>query len=836
MLKPRPSLMINNPVLESAYRAVRPTLRTNGTVTVNSTSFKLCSSLRRYCQEATIKMASNHPANFSSLINSHIQILGTGANELAPSFYLFTDSKRYLFNCGENLQRLRTEFRLPLTKLHSVFVTSVSWRNLGGLPGMVMSLRDQGVTSLSIYGSELVEEFAEATRYFVGRKKIKLVTPWCTDSEGKPQKTEMDNLYKDENLQIKTVQLYSSKRSSPLKSDSSDSSSDEGETSSPKPKRRKLVPSSSNSTAAFVCKLCDVPGKFDAQRARELGVPPSPLFKKLRNGESVVSSNGTVVHPHEVLGTPNVGPVMIVIECPDESYVSSVVSSPALQSQFFSITNQPVPLIVHMSPKNIFKNKSFCKWMASFGPDTKHLILNEDMCSWEYALRRSMKIQVPLCLLNPSVHHPLVVGESSNCSVTDTLDNFDLIPKESVIYGQTLLKFHLKPTLKIGVDDSSVLKSLSDEYDKCLKYIQSNKLIVNAILKSRRATPHSSLDRKEVFVAPSSPLVPKLDDSDDALVTFLGTGSAAPTSYRNVTGILIQTPADGNVLLDCGEGSLSQIYKCFGRQAGDQIVKDITGVFISHIHGDHHLGVISVLMRIKELKGSESSPKTSPIIIGPRIYGNWLKKYRKNCHNVGFRFMNCECLLESDKMSDLAKKVFGGSLKEIQFGTVPVIHCASAFGVVLKHSSGWKIVYSGDTRPCQDLVEAGRYATLLIHEATFEDSMLQDAKEKLHCTIGETLKISDQMKSSYMLMTHFSSRYPRIPSVLMDDRIHNKVGIAFDCMSIRLKELHTLHSYLPPMKDIFSQVVGNEDVTVDKAMKNILEEAWDTEEVVVCNS
>ena len=35
----------------------------------------------------------------------------------------------------------------------------------------------------------------------------------------------------------------------------------------------------------------------------------------------------------------------------------------------------------------------------------------------------------------------------------------------------------------------------------------------------------------------------------------------------------------------------------------------------------------------------------------------------------------------------------------------------------------WKVVYSGDTRPCQELEAAGSGATLLIHEATFENSM-----------------------------------------------------------------------------------------------------------------
>lgn len=64
----------------------------------------------------------------------------------------------------------------------------------------------------------------------------------------------------------------------------------------------------------------------------------------------------------------------------------------------------------------------------------------------------------------------------------------------------------------------------------------------------------------------------------------------------------------------------------------------------------------------------------------------------------------------------------------------PVVHCPQAYGVVLKAAErvnldgkvipGWKIVYSGDTRPCPKLMEASRGATLLIHEASFRTPVL----------------------------------------------------------------------------------------------------------------
>ena len=53
-------------------------------------------------------------------------------------------------------------------------------------------------------------------------------------------------------------------------------------------------------------------------------------------------------------------------------------------------------------------------------------------------------------------------------------------------------------------------------------------------------------------------------------------------------------------------------------------------------------------------------------------------------------------------------------LKTLQ--SVLVVHCAHAYAAVLEGEAGWKVVFSGDTRPCDQLVQAAQKATLLIHE------------------------------------------------------------------------------------------------------------------------
>ena len=52
-------------------------------------------------------------------------------------------------------------------------------------------------------------------------------------------------------------------------------------------------------------------GRFDRERAEELGVPVGPLFSKLHEGEPVELEDGTVVHPEQVVGEPRPGRSLI---------------------------------------------------------------------------------------------------------------------------------------------------------------------------------------------------------------------------------------------------------------------------------------------------------------------------------------------------------------------------------------------------------------------------------------------------------------------------------------------------------------------------------------------
>lgn len=151
-------------------------------------------------------------------------------------------------------------------------------------------------------------------------------------------------------------------------------------------------------------------------------------------------------------------------------------------------------------------------------------------------------------------------------------------------------------------------------------------------------------------------------------------------------------------------------------------------------------------------------------IVGPTYLWNWLTCYNR-VEDIGIdklRFINCSELdiyrtiepdnttVEAEEMKKKKKEEEenkSGLLKALGLNTIAttkVIHCPLAFGVMLAHKCGWKFVYSGDTRPCERLVQLGMNATLLLHEATLEDKMIEEAKEKAHSTTKEAIDIGQR--------------------------------------------------------------------------------------------
>lgn len=309
----------------------------------------------------------------------------------------------------------------------------------------------------------------------------------------------------------------------------------------------------------------------------------------------------------------------------------------------------------------------------------------------------------------------------------------------------------------------------------------------------------------------------------DIQVTFLGTGAAIPSKYRNVTGILLQIKnRDASILMDCGESSLGQLYKRFGHAGTNDILRSLKCIWISHIHADHHIGLPAVLGARSRLLGESCDPV---LVIGPRPLRKSLRLY-STLEPMKFQYLEAsstECASDDKRAPDDPSQYLVNRVKDSlglkRLESVRVIHCSHAFALVLESSDfdqgdpktpGWKIAFSGDTRPCPDLVNAAKNATLLIHEATFEDNMLEEAEEKRHSTTSEAISAGRESQAYSTILTHFSQRYPKIP--VIDDAFNSThVGVAFDLMTVTLADLPRLPVLLPAVKLLFDETPGEDE-------------------------
>ncbi|KAJ2767101.1 hypothetical protein IWQ57_004095, partial [Coemansia nantahalensis] len=204
-------------------------------------------------------------------------------------------------------------------------------------------------------------------------------------------------------------------------------------------------------------------------------------------------------------------------------------------------------------------------------------------------------------------------------------------------------------------------------------------------------------------------------------------------------------------------------------------------LYISHMHADHHLGAVLLLREWARLT-RPLEPRPRLTIVGPARFWVWLEDYAgvEDLELDRVDFVSCRDIQISDPAA-AGRALPAGRLEQtrdrvaklkadlglVDVATCSVIHCPWAYGVSFTHSSGWKLVYSGDTRPCANLITLGRAGdtrpTILLHEATLPDEFLQDAIAKRHTTGSEAVAMAVGMGAENLLMTHFSQRCLTLP-------------------------------------------------------------------------
>ncbi|KAL6559908.1 tRNAse Z trz4, mitochondrial [Orobanche gracilis] len=809
-----------------------------------------------------LKVRKLNPANTISYVQ--ILGTGMDTQDTSPSVLLFFDKQRFIFNAGEGLQRFCSEHKIKLSKIDHIFLSRVCSETAGGLPGLLLTLAgmgDEGM-SVNVWGPSDLKYFVNAMKSFVPHAAMVNTCSFgpTPDSDGSSCDISrmLDDpfvLIDDEVVKMSAVLLKPShlEVSDPVKEKSSDSKSPQSDANATKPGDLSVI---------YICELPEIKGKFDPQKAAAFGLRPGPKFRELQLGNSVKSDRQDVmVHPSDVLGPSVPGPIVLLVDCPSLLHFRDLSSLQCLMPYYIDTAydvpqgSKLVNCVIHLTPPFVAQTYDYQKWMMRFGA-AQHIMAGHEMKNIEVPiLKASARIAARLNYLCPRFFPSPGFWsiQNSTCLPSESHKNLMSRPNQ-LIPAENLLKFHLRPYANLGIDKSGVptLSSPSEIIEELLSEIpeiEDASVQVSRIWLDDKSTYKENSSSAEEQPWSEGSAIPSCLENitrEDLEIVLLGTGSSQPSKYRNVSSIFINLFSKGSLLLDCGEGTLGQLKRRFGVQGADEAVRNLKCIWISHIHADHHTGLARILALRRDLL--RELPHEPITVVGPKQLKRFLDAYQR-LEDLDMQFLDCQHTTEASSESlelvgpagenadsDLFArgscmqsywkrpdsptsctpilKSLGKVLSEAGLEALisfPVVHCPPSFGVVLKAANringagkivpGWKIVYSGDTRPCPELVEAARGATVLIHEATFEDSMVEEAMARYHSTTKEAVGVGDLAGVYRLILTHFSQRYPKIP-VFDQSHVHNTC-IGFDLMSVNLADVHVLPRVLPHLKLLF---------------------------------
>ncbi|XP_062872490.1 zinc phosphodiesterase ELAC protein 2 [Trichomycterus rosablanca] len=720
----------------------------------------------------------------------YVQVVGAGSRDTGASLYVFSEYNRYLFNCGEGTQRLMQEHKLRAARLDNIFLTRMSWDTVGGLSGMILTLKDTGVPECVMSGPPQIEKYLSAIRVFSGPlDDIRLSVRPYTKSE-----------HKDDTMTVIQVPIFSEQKGERVRRVSGGSEQrrdlwqkDENEerrrgnspTRPKSPEGRETATRDPSLVVAYVCKLHPKKGNFLVQKAKEFGLPVGtaaigPIISALKDGKSV-TYEGREIQPDEVCTPADPGPVFLVVDCPSEEFVQSLCANQILSRYQKEGSGDSAALVVHMTPESVLKTEEYQHWMERFSPGTEHLIMNEQVCTVHNV--RSHKIQTQLNLI-----HSEIFPELQHYTIRESPAALH-VPH---VRAECLLKFQLRPKAEWQRDAIPTC----DKED----FIKEAAEVPNFLQEVEECKHFQTTD--------SVVLSGKVEKYPE--VVFLGTGSALPMKIRNVSGTLVNISSSQSLLLDCGEGTFSQMCRHYG-DGVDEMLTKLSTVFVSHLHADHHTGLINLLFQRERALRIMGKAFTPVYLVAPTQIMTWLNQYHDHCQELlsHINFIPAKFLCDGAEMPKYKTKSFiqtllkRNDLNKMQ--TCLVRHCKNAYACSLTHQSGWQLVFSGDTMPCDALIQMGKNATLLIHEATLEDGMEEEAMEKRHSTTSQAIDIGMNMNAEFIMLNHFSQRYAKIP--LFSSDFNQRVGIAFDHMRIRFGDFRILPRLLAPLKALFAEEI-----------------------------
>ncbi|KAI0481832.1 beta-lactamase-like protein [Xylaria cf. heliscus] len=537
----------------------------------------------------------------------------------------------------------------------------------------------------------------------------------------------------------------------------------------------------SKQSMCYIVKGHDRRGRFNPEAAERLGVAKVD-YRYLTQGQSVKGKDGMVVTPEMVLADTVPGSGFAVLDLPDVSYIDALIMK-GVHVIFWLLGNGVVD-----DPRL----QDFMKKMSSI----KHIVTSADTCPNMIALESVATQAYKLWCIDPD-RFPLP-AHSNKESVSGTTATTPPSTYEIGRFGKTIqfAPQYLHQDHKI-VPFPDLAKLARQDLGKGL-------LKIAAEAKSKISDPD--------FIAKVEKVEADIPNRDAEVIT-LGTGSALPSKYRNVSATLVRVPGYGNYLFDAGENTLGQLRRVFGHEL-PSVLQDLKVIWISHLHADHHLGTASVIKAWHE-ETSKTKPSAKLIVSSHVHMLDWVREYA-DVENFGFERLISIPTGNFNKTRVCDPRIFSTEETE-QFGLVKieaalVNHCFGALATAFTFPSGLKIAYSGDCRPSDAFVEIGQGATILIHESTFDDELKVDAVAKKHSTMSEAIDVGRRMGARRILLTHFSQRYQKIPILEENFEIHpdartedkakedEVILVAFDYMRVKLGEFRKAQAFLPAIQ------------------------------------
>jgi len=269
-------------------------------------------------------------------------------------------------------------------------------------------------------------------------------------------------------------------------------------------------------------------------------------------------------------------------------------------------------------------------------------------------------------------------------------------------------------------------------------------------------------------------------------------------------------------MFDCGEGVQRQIIKA--KTGFHKKMK----VFITHMHGDHLLGLpgliqtmalldrqrrldvygpLGVVDFLECIKKTVQFSLTFPIEIHEieeqgkicEEDGYFVETIRSNhvIHSVAYAFVEKprpgRFYPNKAKLLDVPEGPLWSKLQKGHQTELPNGRIVKPEDVSGPSRPGRKIVYTGDTRPFRQLTRFARGADLLVHDSTLDDTLTERAEDDGHSTPSQAAKNAKKAKAKRLVLTHISARYDDT-SVLLEQakKTFDNTVVAEDFMKIEI--------------------------------------------------